>query len=513
MGQQSKTGNLEIDVKIIGFLISAETSLHVFPSDEKMIDSALQVLNKIPGILHCNICTKGVLHSIDSLVAKKCNSCELLFKEVEEKKNEKCKFSNLDGFDVLSLKTAFKLFGFLKIEVEDSGKYQLYAPFVNNFANAISIVMENRWQKEQLSIQNKELLKHRSNLEKQVEERTASLEKSERLLSMSQRISHVGGWEYNLENDSMFWTDEMYNIHGFEPDEINSNAKSLISKSIECYNPEDRPLILEAFERCIKDGQGYDLEYPITRYSGEKIWIRTTARPVISNGRIVRVVGNFVDITNFKQAEEQINSSLKEKETLLHEIHHRVKNNMQVINSLLKLQSNSIEDEQIKEILKDSQSRVYAMAAVHETLHGSENLSEIDLKSYLQKVINSIFQTYSTDNRKVKLNSNVKNSPVSINQAYPLGLVINELISNSLKYAFPDEREGEITIKMEKLENELELIVTDNGVGIPKDFDWKNSSSLGLKLVHNLVENQLDGSIEMENKNGTKFTIKFNIET
>jgi len=224
------------------------------------------------------------------------------------------------------------------------------------------------------------------------------------------------------------------------------------------------------------------------------------------------LVGICEDITEKVKNEQLIISSLKEKETLLHEIHHRVKNNMAVIGSLLKMQSNSIEDEQIKEVLKESQSRINAMSAVHETLHGSKNLSEIDLKTYLSKITTSIFQTYSVTNR-VKLTTDINGIPIRIDQANPIGLVINELISNSLKYAFPDESKGEITVSMKKLDKELELIVMDDGVGISDGFDWKNSSSLGLKIVRTLVENQLDGSIDMESKNGTKFTIKFNIET
>jgi len=239
------------------------------------------------------------------------------------------------------------------------------------------------------------------------------------------------------------------------------------------------------------------------------------SKKIISWGYIVIGEKNWAfgqDLTKRKQVEEQIKASLKEKETLLQEIHHRVKNNMQVINSLLKLQSNTIDDEKVKNILKDSQSRVYAMSAVHETLHGSENLSAIDLKSYLSKITSSIFQTYSTDHGKVNLNSDIENSPISLNQAYPLGLVNNELISNALKYAFPEDRTGEISVSMKKIDNELELVVMDDGIGIPDGLDWKNSRSLGLKLVHTLVENQLGGSIEMKNNNGTKFTIKFKIE-
>jgi len=189
-----------------------------------------------------------------------------------------------------------------------------------------------------------------------------------------------------------------------------------------------------------------------------------------------------------------------------------IKNNMQVINSLLKLQSNNIEDGRIKEVLKDSQNRIYAMSAVHETLHGSVTLSEIDLKSYLSKITTSIFKTYSGSPDKVKLNSNVEDAPINLNQAYPLGLIINELISNSLKYAFPEDRTGEITVRLRKLDNKLELVAMDDGVGMPNGLDWKNASTLGLTLVRTLVESQLDGSVDMESINGTKFTIKFNIK-
>ncbi len=153
------------------------------------------------------------------------------------------------------------------------------------------------------------------------------------------------------------------------------------------------------------------------------------------------------------------------------------------------------------------------MSAIHETIHGSENLSEISLKKYLSKIATSVFQSSSIDPGKVKLNTDIEIIPISINQASPLGLAINELISNSLKYAFPDEREGEISVSLKKGDDDLELIIMDNGIGMPDELDWKNSNTLGLKLVRTLVENQLDGSMDMESNKGTKFTIKFKIET
>ncbi len=283
-------------------------------------------------------------------------------------------------------------------------------------------------------------------------------------------------------------------IHDVMPEEIAGNFQNVIRETIETNKPQI-------------------FEYKLGVQAGEK-WFQARTSPMDEkiNGKNA-IIWIAHDITDRKQAEDQIKANLKEKETLLHEIHHRVKNNMQVINSLLRLQANSIEDNQIKEVLKESQGRVYAMAAVHETLHGSEKLSEIDLKFYMEKIITSIFQTYSVDHEKVKLNSKVEEAPVSLNQAYPLGLVINELISNSLKYAFPEDRTGDISVNMKKRDSELELVVADDGIGLSKDLDWKNSDTLGLKLVRTLVEDQLDGSVDMESENGTKFTIKFNIET
>jgi PAS domain S-box-containing protein len=283
------------------------------------------------------------------------------------------------------------------------------------------------------------------------------------------------------------------------------NPNDFVGLTLEDVFGENTETIRQYYEKTFA-GENQEFELFINEH--HQLY-RTVALPSNGHRRIVSVVEN---ITERKKAEEALKASLKEKETLLQEVHHRVKNNMQVINSLLKLQSNNIEDAKTKEILKDSQSRVYAMSAVHETLHGSGSLSEIDLQSYLSKITTSIFQTYSTDSRRIELNSDIKNSPIILNQAYPLGLIINELISNSLKYAFPDEREGKINVNLKKQDKELELTIMDDGVGVPDNFDWKNPKSLGLKLVRTLVENQLDGSIDMESNNGTKFTIKFNLK-
>ena len=217
-------------------------------------------------------------------------------------------------------------------------------------------------------------------------------------------------------------------------------------------------------------------------------------------------------VTERKQAEDQIKASLKEKETLLQEIHHRVKNNMQVISGLLKLQADRSEHIQIKQSLKESQNRVYAMSAVHETIYGSGNLAEINLREYVPKITNMLTQAYPIDSSLIGWKIESDDIRIGIEQASPLGLIINELISNSLIHAFPNGKSGRISVKIRKLEhNHVEVILMDNGIGLPLEFDLEVNSNLGLQLVKGLVENQLDGQIEVFENGGARFLIKFKL--
>ena len=340
-----------------------------------------------------------------------------------------------------------------------------------------------------------------------------ALRKSERNLNRAQRITKTASWYYNWGSETEEWSDECFKIFGLNKDDFPDNVVPESLSSNFYANPEDLEQLNIAAEEN-HDVYNYELKFTTVPINGHVKIIHSHCEVERDNdGNILKVFGTDHDITEQEQAKEQIKASLKEKQILLDEIHHRVKNNMAVIISLLKLQSNKLEDNRMREILIESQSRVYAMSAVHETLHGSENLSEIDIKTYLSNITTSIFQTYNTNQGNVKLNSDIENLPININQAYPLGLVINELISNSLKYAFPDEKKGEIAVSMKKLEKEIELTISDNGIGISEELIWKDSDTLGLKLVQTLVENQLDGLIDLDRTNGTKFTIKFDIKT
>ena len=217
---------------------------------------------------------------------------------------------------------------------------------------------------------------------------------------------------------------------------------------------------------------------------------------------------SFDNITARKQVEEQIKTSLKEKEVLLREIHHRVKNNMQVITSLLSLQESKIDDDKYSNLLQESKDRITAMTLVHEKLYQSESLANINFPEYISSLASTLFQAYRTTGN-IALKMDVEDVSIRIDSAIPCGLILNELISNSLKHAFPDEREGEIRIDFHADDDDnITLIVGNNGVEFPEDLDWKNTESLGLQLV-NLLTEQLHGTIELDRSSGTAFEIRW----
>jgi PAS domain S-box-containing protein len=224
------------------------------------------------------------------------------------------------------------------------------------------------------------------------------------------------------------------------------------------------------------------------------------------------IASNITGALKYKKAEEQIRASLTEKEVLLKEIHHRVKNNMQIISSLIKLQSRHIKDETALEFFKSTQNRIRSMAIIHEKLYKSKDFAGVDFAGYIQILASHLFNMYGVDPKAIKLNLDIKDVFLNINTAIPFGLIINELLSNSLKHAFPDGKKGEISIAIHPLDkNEMELIVKDNGVGLTEEIDVKHTESLGLHLVTILVEDQLQGDIKLDRTGGTRFYIRIKV--
>jgi PAS domain S-box-containing protein len=216
-------------------------------------------------------------------------------------------------------------------------------------------------------------------------------------------------------------------------------------------------------------------------------------------------IGN--DIEEIKEAQYKVKASLEEKEILLREIHHRVKNNLQIISSLLNIQSNYIKDEEDLELLRESQTRIKSMAIIHEGLYKSNDFTHINFKDYIHSLIHYISVHYNVS-PKILINVDVKNVMLNIETAVPCGLIINELVTNSIKHAFPNGSGGKIKVSLNSKMGICSLRVSDNGIGFPGNIDFRKTSTLGLRLV-NILSNQLDGNIELDNSPGTEFIINF----
>lgn len=214
------------------------------------------------------------------------------------------------------------------------------------------------------------------------------------------------------------------------------------------------------------------------------------------------------EIAERKKIEEQLRSSLEEKEVLLREIYHRVKNNMQIISSLLRLQARTIADKELLGIFEAAHNRIKTMAFVHEGLYRSKDLAKIDFSDYVKRLTTHLFSVYSSSKKKIDLILDVEEIFLDVNTAIPCGLIINELVTNSLKHAFPETDGGEVCVKMKKNLGQFTLTVKDSGIGFPKTIDFRMADTLGMQLVTDTVK-QLGGSIRLERRGGTGFTIEF----
>ena len=246
---------------------------------------------------------------------------------------------------------------------------------------------------------------------------------------------------------------------------------------------------------------------PLETADGQNIAVEFVSNVYMVNDKKV-IQCNIRDITERKKLADLIKVSLAEKETLLREIHHRVKNNLQIVSSMLNMQIRKITDPQTIETLRDSQNRVMSMALVHEHLYRGKDFAHIDLKNYINALGKGLFQTYAAENSGVRFDLFIQDIYVDINAAIPLGLISNELITNSLKYAFKEKKGGILSITASEDPHGLTFIVADNGVGMPEGITLENQASLGLRLVHTLT-GQLHGTVTIDRTEGTKFVFTF----
>lgn len=316
-----------------------------------------------------------------------------------------------------------------------------------------------------------------------------------------------GVWVCAPDGRNTYASESFLNLVGITQEECSNFGWGQV------LHPDDAERTIAAWQECVSTGSKWDVEHRFRGRDGQ--WHHVLARGVpVRNeqGEITCWAGINLDISRIKQAEEQIKASLGEKDMLLREIHHRVKNNLQVISSLVSLQAASLEDEQMREVFSDVRDRVRTMALVHEKLYQTDNLAQLNFADYATSLLRYLWRSHGALGEKVRLQLAITPVVLPIEKAVPCGLVLNELAVNALKHAFPNGNSGEVTVGMEfdPGAESVCLWVRDNGIGLPEDQDWRQSQSLGLRLVQ-ILANQLQGAVEKSPGPGTEFKISFRL--
>ena len=360
----------------------------------------------------------------------------------------------------------------------------LYPIFLNNEVVEVSVIAQNIT--ERIENENK-ILEQSAKLK-------AIFESGDQLMWTISKDLKLSSFNQNYANS-------IFDLYGYYP-EIGKSMRS--NKTTEYHSVWD-----EKYEQAF---QGKQVEFisERTQISGKKIIRQILLYPIKdSNNNVMEISGIGFDITENKINEEKITQSLKEKDVLLKEVHHRVKNNMQVISSILNLQSSYVRDSYALNLLKECQNRIKSMAFIHESLYQTKNFESVNFSEYVTTLSKNLVHTYSINTKKIKLILTLDELMLSLDASIPCGLIINEIISNSLKYAFPDNRDGIIFVTLRVDKNKVKIEVGDNGIGIPENVDIKNTQTLGLQLVDTLVE-QLSGTVKLKRSKGTIFSIEFN---
>jgi PAS domain S-box-containing protein len=306
--------------------------------------------------------------------------------------------------------------------------------------------------------------------------------------------------------------DGRFRFAGLNPAEervVGLKSADVLGKLVEDVVPEALARqVTENYRRCAESGAVLDYEEQLELPTGRRHFHTILVPQRSAAGRVHRIDGVAREITDRKRALEILRASLREKEALLKEVHHRVKNNLQIISSLLNLQADQVRDPAALAVLGESQNRVRAMALVHETLYRSENFARIDLAVYLEGLCAQLLRAYGTDPERVCLELQVPGTTLDLDRAIPCGLLVNELVSNALKYAFPDGRQGRLEVALGTQDGVYALAVGDDGIGLPEGLDFRSTRTLGLQLVCGIAQ-QLGGTVELDRTGGTRFTITF----
>jgi PAS domain S-box-containing protein len=331
----------------------------------------------------------------------------------------------------------------------------------------------------------------RSDLERRKNE--AELTKLAERLRMAMNAGNMGAWDWNIKTGELSWIGNLERIHGLKPGQ---SPKSMEEFEKVIYS-EDLDKVKKDIGDSIQSRTSFSTEFRVRWPDGSLHWVGGIGQAQFDgNNQPVRMMGLGLDLTERKRNEETIEAQLKEKEMLLKEVHHRVKNNLQIISSLLSLQTRTL-DEESKDVLMESRTRIHSMALIHEKLYQSADLTRIDLKEYIDELSKFLYRSYGIETQRIRFDLVCDGIFIDLDKAIPCGLMLNEIVSNCLKHAFPAQISGETCIRLQTEGDTLRLMAQDNGVGTPEDVNSHNGNSLGLRMIRSLVS-QLRGTIQLD---------------
>jgi PAS domain S-box-containing protein len=412
---------------------------------------------------------------------------------------------------IVPLKIREKVFGCIILIYAESDRYydEDDLHFVEDLASRAALAIDNARLYNESQQLNKNLQERVKELQYEIHERIKArkdlMASEERFRQLAENITNVFFIVDYKTGEIVYLSPAFISIWGISPSIVYKDSFKLL----DIIHPDDKERI--SGKHGVKFlHEEFNEEFRILKNGEIERWIHTKSFPVLNDkGEIYRIVGVTEDITRRKISEEQIKQSLREKEVLLREIHHRVKNNLQIISSLLSLQTPNIKNKKDLEIFMDSQNRIRSMALVHEKLYQRKDISGINFEEYVKELTNILKDSYRIKAEFIEFKIDVDDIMLNIDLSIGLGLIINELVSNAFKHAFPGNVNGLVEIIVKSGENNsLFIRVADNGVGIPENIDFRNTDSLGLQLVTTLVE-QHGGKVELSIDVGTVFDITF----
>ena len=334
-----------------------------------------------------------------------------------------------------------------------------------------------------------------------------AMRRSAARLRVAQAMARLGNFEYDPQLDRVFWSEEALRICGLSTPGEMSTLESCAKR----VHPEDRESASSAIVESMLRGLPLEACFRFVLADGSIRYFDFRSRSHLdSAGNIIRVSGTILDVTDQKVVEAELRQALAEKELLVKEVHHRVKNNLQVISSLLRMQIDVLDDEDSIRALKESQNRIASMGLIHERLYSNGNVNDVEFGEYTETLVEELFHSYGARAQAVSKSLDLDSVPLNIEKAIPCGLILNELVSNALKHAFPSGC-GSLSVSLKRSsEGSLSLCVSDTGVGLPEHVDTTGAKSLGLPIVEVLTR-QLGGVLDIQSRPGATFTVRFPI--